>query len=473
MKKTKTVILSVALTFVILLPFVLVPLLGALLPPVYTNSFVNALGEKTERLYSIKEPKIVIIGGSSAAFGIDSEIIERYTGMPVVNYGLYAALGTKLMLDMSKDAIGEDDIIIVAPEMDAQTLSLYFSSATTLRALDGSPSLFKHVDTEHVFTMLGASWSFTAEKIRYLNGEIPNPDGVYNSKNFNERGDLVWEREENIMNLYYDPNTPINLDKTIVSEDFVDYLNDYIALAERKGATVCFSYPPMNEMALTDTSDAKAFEDYLKSRINAGFISNLSDYIYEAGYFYDTNFHLNEAGVRRHTVNLTKDILLELGIPTLVKEEVPEAPALPEADVRFFGEDDNAKYFEYEKRPDGSYMIVGVKTEWKSETSLTVPLGYGGYKVSAIASGAFEGSLVARLTLTEDTNIRHIMNGAFVGASSLTELWIYYKTQSDIMPPADFSGVAVGFKVYVPSDSDYPMGYYWSERGLTFVRITE
>lgn len=472
MKKTRTVILSLALVFVILLPFVAVVVIGVLLPPVYTNSFVGALRKKTERLYSVDEPKIVIIGGSSAAFGLDSEMIERYTGMPVVNYGLYAALGTKLMLDMSMDAIGKDDVVIIAPETDAQTFSLYFSSASTLRALDGSPSLLKYVGREHIFTMLGASWNFTVEKLRYLNDGIPNPDGVYNSKNFNDYGDVVWKRESNIMNLYYDPNTPINLDRSIVSEDFLEYLNDYVSFAEKKGASVCFAYPPMNEMALTATSDADAFEDYLKSEINASFISNISDYIYEAGYFYDTNFHLNEAGVRKHTVNLTKDILLELGMPVLVKEEIPEAPALPELSVRYFGEDSNAKCFEYEKRSDGSYAIVGVSAEYKGAKELTVPLGYDGYKVTAIAKSAFEDSSVTRLTITADTNIRYLMNGCFGGAGSLSELWVYYAEESEIMPPADFSGVAKGFKVYIPKDSDYPTGYYWSERGLDFVRIS-
>ena len=118
-------------------------------------------------------------------------------------------------------------------------------------------------------------------------------------------------------------------------------------------------------------------------------------------------------------------------------------------------------------------MIIGVKSECKNASKLTVPLGYDGYKVTAIAGGAFVGSSVVSLTLTEDTNVRQLMNECFRGASSLCELWIYYPTESEILPPADFSGVAGGFKVYIPKDSDYPTGYYWSERGLTFVRISE
>ena len=404
---------------------------------------------------------------------MDSSIIEKYVGMPVVNFGLYAALGTKVMLDLSEDAIKNGDIVIIAPELDAQTLSLYFSSSTALRALDGNFSMLKYVDPAHTFSLLGASWDFTAEKIRYLSDTIPDPEGVYNSKNFNSYGDLVYERKENTMNYYYDPNTMIDLSPSILSDDFADYLNDYIEKLKGKGASVYFGYCPMNNLALVEGRDPIAFDSYLKSKINCNFISNINDYVYDPGYFYDTNFHLNDSGVKMHTVGLTKDILLELGIPTLVKEEIPEPPLLPQSEIRFFGEDENARYFEYNKLPDGSYSIIGVKDEYKSEKILTVPLGYDTYKVTSISRDAFKGTSLTRLVVTEDTNLRQFDNGCFAGASSLRELYIYYPYEENLAPPADFVGVAKDFKVFVPEGSDYSIGYYWSERGLSFVTINE
>ena len=104
---------------------------------VYGNVFVAALGDKYERLLAADSEKIVVVGGSSVAFGLDSKLMEEKTGIPVVNFGLYAALGTKLMLDLSLPHINEGDTVVIAPELDAQTLSLYFNASTTLRALDG------------------------------------------------------------------------------------------------------------------------------------------------------------------------------------------------------------------------------------------------------------------------------------------------------------------------------------------------
>ena len=126
MKKIKTALVSILSVIAILLPFLIAAAYAAFGPSQFSDTFVGELDEKIERLHSIDEPKIIIIGGSSAAFGINSQLMEEYTGMPVVNLGLYAALGTKLMLDLSRSGIGEGDIVVIAPELDPQTYSLYF-----------------------------------------------------------------------------------------------------------------------------------------------------------------------------------------------------------------------------------------------------------------------------------------------------------------------------------------------------------
>ena len=473
MKKTKIIISVTAALLAIVIPFLSVVILGLFLPPVFENSFIGALDDKVSRLYSLEEPKIVIIGGSSVAFGIDSELIEEYTGMPVVNFGLYAALGTKLMLDLSRDAIGEGDVVIIAPELDVQTLSLYFSSSSTLRAIDGSPELLLKIPAKHYPSLVGASWDFAADKISYLQGDIPDPEGVYNSKNFNAYGDLVYPREHNVMSGYYDKNSIIDLNPSIFSTDFIEYLNEYTLKARAKGASVYYSFSPLNSAAVKNginDDTMAAFTDFIDGNITAARISELSDYLYDKAYFYDTNFHLNDSGVVKHSVNLTKDILLELGIPTAVKVEIPEPPSLPE-NSDYDGGYENSEQFLYEQREDGSYAIAGVKDEYLGSTTLTLPRGFNGKKVSAISASAFAGSAVERLILTEDTNVRLFENGCFLGAGSLSELWIYYESEEDITPPSNFDGTASDFTVFVPQGSAYDIGYSWGQKGLKFETI--
>jgi hypothetical protein len=470
MRKTKIILISILSVLVILSPLVITVSIGFLSAPVYEESFVGVLDEKVERLDSIEEEKIVVIGGSSVAFGIDSALIEKYTEMPVVNFGLYASLGTKLMLDLSQKSINRGDIVIIAPEMDAQTLSLYFNADATLKAFDGNFGLISRLKPDDFFKIMASSWDFAAEKLKY---EAPaTSNDVYSADSFNEFLDIDYERKHNVMNAYYDENLDIFLDKSIVSEEFIDYLNDYISYCRRRGAEVYFSWCPMNSLAVTNETEEslRQFQKYMEKEIDARFISNIEDYILEPEYFYDTNFHLNDAGMTLHSANLCRDILLELERPTLVDVEV-EKPELPFFDVRYFDYDENEIYFTYKKMDGGAYMITGLSELGKGKTSLTVPYGYASYQVTAIAEGAFLGTGLEELIIPENTNLKLLMNGCFKGASKLSRLVIYHENQEDILPPYDFIGVASDFTVFVPEGSSYEIGYYWSERNLKFERI--
>ena len=472
MKKTKIALISLFSLLAILSPLLITLMIGFLSAPVYEDSFVGVLDEKLERLDSIEEEKIVVIGGSSVAFGIDSELIEKYTEMPVVNFGLYASLGTKLMLDLSRKSINQGDIVIIAPEMDPQTLSLYFNADTTLKALDGSFKYLSRLKADDFFKILASSWDFATGKINQGNTPIEKSD-VYHASSFNEYLDIEYPREYNIMYANFDPNLEITLDESIVSGEFIDYLNEYIAFCKKRGARVYFSWCPMNSLAVTNESNTsiREFESFMKSKINATFISDIEDYILEPEYFYDTNFHVNDEGMKLHSANLARDILLELDIPTLVDVEVTK-PALPFEDVKYYGSDENDVYFTYEKFVDGSYVITGLSELGKTMSSLTVPFGYNGFKVSCIGEGAFDGSSLTELIIPEETNLKMLMNECFRGAGKLSRLVIYHKNAADIVPPGDFRGVAASFVVYVPENSNYEVsGYYWSERNLKFERI--
>lgn len=475
MKALKVITASLLIVAALIFPFAAVICAAVLTPPQYSNTFVGALDEKYDRLHSVEGEKIVVVGGSSVAFGLDSEMLERYTGMPVVNFGLYAALGTKLMLDLSRSAIGEGDVVIISPELDPQTLSLYFSSEQTLMALDDDFSMFWDIPTDNQLSLLGGIWSFAARKLKLITeGAVINPTGAYNSANFNEYGDLEYPRTENVMDVYYDGNTPVNFTPETVSPEFIDYLNDYTAECERRGAKVFFAYCPLNEMAVVDDTLAESFHEFLRNSLDCEVIGTPREAIMNAGYFYDTNFHLNEAGAVANTVRLTRDLLFALEIPRAIEEKIPNAPALPEVDVRYFGEDENAKYFLYEKREGGSYRIVGLTDEGKRQKTLTIPLGYDTYKVTAIGKEAFVGAAADTVVITENTNLRMLENGAFSGALSVKALKILYPDAATLTPPADFSGASDAFRIYVPESSNYDTDYNWVEvAGIKKILVKE
>lgn len=467
MKKIKTIVCIILSFVLILLPIATPMVIAASIPSQYDNTFVGALVHKVERLGSIEGEKVVIIGGSSVAFGIDSALIEKTVNMPVVNFGLYAAIGTRAMLELSRSHIGKGDTVIIAPEMDPQTLSMYFSSDMMLKAIDSNYSIAHRLSADSKLALLGGLWNHVTEKLEASRGEKADPEGVYNSKNFNEYGDVEWERAENVMPFYYDPNTRISLTPDIVDAEFIDYLNEYTRYCERRGARVCFTYAPMNERALADGAAEDSvyeFEEYLDSVLDCEIVSFASTYIMDAGYFYDTNYHLNDTGVTYRTRRLVEDVFL------INMDDGPVAPALPDFDPVYDGEEDaNAAYFTYEELPNGALSVTGLTELGMSADILTVPLGHNGRKVIAIGESALLGSSATKLVVTSDTNLRSFLDGCMSG-SAITDIWIYYSYTDEeemLAPASDFGGV----NIHIPPSSLYPNQYAWldSSGGYEFI----
>src|SRR5678816_2773153 len=91
----KLVLKLIALAAAILLSGLLI---GQYHTNVRDDSYLAAVLEKDRLIRNTPSPKIILVGGSNLAFGIDSKAIEDSLGLHVVNMGLYAKLGLKYML---------------------------------------------------------------------------------------------------------------------------------------------------------------------------------------------------------------------------------------------------------------------------------------------------------------------------------------------------------------------------------------
>ncbi len=464
-------LLSVFLALVaILLPFVSMFCAVVSMPPVYHHTFTASLVDKYERLSGIEGKKLVIVGGSSVAFGYDSELIEKYLDYEVVNFGVYAALGTKVMMDLSLSKIGEGDIVLLAPELSEQTLSLYFNGETMLTACEENPSLLWRLSADDFLSSVSSLYNFGVKKQqRILGAGVAMPDGVYARKNFNKWGDVSYLREANVMPAGYDPSTEIELSADILSEEFVKYVNKYVQKVRNRGAEVYFAYSPMNEASVKCSEEEElAFGEYLASRLDCAVLGDIRDFTSNAGYFYDTNFHLNDVGVTKHTLDILRAYSLEVGIPLTLEETTPEPPAVEVFDSTYDGEDDeNMRYFTYELT-DFGITLTGLSDIGKAERTLTVPLGYEGRKVTVLGEGMLSGGLTDTLIVPEDSFIFRLDDGIFTDAQYLSHLVMLPMNSDAIMPPVSFGRATDAFVVHIVDGSGYDTQYFWRERHLTF-----
>lgn len=448
--KNKALALTLAFVTAFLLPVGVFAALDAVTPAQYSESFLAGLGLKYDLIKNAASPKIVLIGGSSAAFGVDTDLLEeQLPGYDVVNFGLYATLGTKLMLDLSEDYISEGDIVIVAPELDEQTFSLYFNAQSVWQAAESDPSILRGVAWDNIGDMLGGYWKYLSGKLSAANTNAPAPAGVYSLSSIDENGEISYPREGNTMLLGYDPNMIIDLGDNLIDAEFIDYLNDYAAMCERNGASCYFSFSPTNRAALAEgTTDEGilAFYDTLDRALDFEIISNINDCLYDAGYFYDTNFHLGDAGVTAHSATLIRDIRRILGDASPVTIEIPEPPgAIVTAETTESAgteREDMSALFTYEDYASGR-IITGVTDEGKAEDILWLPEAYDGKAVIAVGEGALTGCAASEIHLS--ATIVQLYDGIFSSCDNLTAVH---------MPIEDATRIAVGLDLFGGAPED-------------------
>src|ERR1043166_7881866 len=79
----------------------------------------HEVGEKKREIAAeIKAPKLLIVAGSSALFGISAEEIQRQLGCPTVNLGTHAGLGTEYLLHWTKEIAKPRDSVLLAFEYE-------------------------------------------------------------------------------------------------------------------------------------------------------------------------------------------------------------------------------------------------------------------------------------------------------------------------------------------------------------------
>lgn len=334
-KRTVRRIVATALT-VILAEQVFFLICGFGLPVQFGDTFMGELKSKYERLKETSGKRIVLVGGSGVAFDCDSALMDDFfPSYEIVNFGMYAGLGTKAVMDLSENYIHEGDIVILSPEQSEQTFSDYFNGEYMWQAADGAFGMLRDLKSENFEAMLGNFPRFALEKLNYvMKGQKPQTDSIYQKKSFNTYGDIELDTcRENILPNGYDVNQKVRFTEDVVQPEFMDYMNDWAKRLEKKGAVVWYRYCPVNKLSVEDMDDLAAYDVFLRQKLDFPVIGNPKNSLMEAEWFFDTNFHLNQPGKEVNTVQLIRDMKAMLGDDRAVTVELPEKPHRTWGDV--------------------------------------------------------------------------------------------------------------------------------------------
>ena len=151
------------------------------------NDYAKVTLDKHARLDAAQSPKIVFVGGSNLAYGLDSPSVERALGRQVANMGMNAYLGVSFMLEEVAPALKPGDTVVLSLENEMFRVQGDFDAA------DGrGTDVFMMVKTRP------ASWAYVAETSqRQVLAALPE---VVQRKTQRVLGDLVhFGREPKLM----------------------------------------------------------------------------------------------------------------------------------------------------------------------------------------------------------------------------------------------------------------------------------
>lgn len=334
----KVALLALALLLSHLLFYVLLP------PDPGSGAYLGAINDKYARLAAIPSPKLIFVGSSELAFGLDSARVEEALGMPVANMGLHAGIGIRTTLESIRSYIGPGDIVLVSAALDPIPDSFFYgyddATGEHLWLLKMRPSLIYSLNTPQQWQLLVKEYPNFLKIMkgnlfgsRFRSIYLPTPQDaavVYRRAAFNQYGDLVGhlnvepisKPQPQSQARAVDPETlfpaiPLTPEATA-------YLNDYYAFVNARGASMYAIWPPQytpqNSEPTTPfvTVQNLAIFASRKSDILVPVIGSPQDYEYPIELFYESPGHLNRQGRAARTEQLIKDLspLFLKGLPS-------------------------------------------------------------------------------------------------------------------------------------------------------------
>lgn len=292
--------------FLLILPFILFYGVGLfVLDSHFTkNSYLYESINKRERLKNISSPKIVFIGGSSVAFGLDSKQIEEELGYSVVNMGLIADIGLRAMLLEVEEDLKAGDIVVAGAEYE-QFLDYFYGRQTLVASLfDINKDFHKKLDFQSTARLFEPMHKYVLRKFAYnLSAKKAETTDIYSKSSFNKYGDIIahWTKEPKTSIYNYAMQNTISPDAFEFTEKFKERM-------QSKNITFIMIPPPIQEKQFNiNKKIIKEVQDELK-KYNLSYIKTSHSYTFSDSLFFDSPYHLNRKGIDIRMQHLIFDI---------------------------------------------------------------------------------------------------------------------------------------------------------------------
>ncbi len=276
----------------------------------FRSSYQSLIQDKFRILKETDEPKIIMVAGSSSAFGLDQEMLEQATGYKVANLGLHAGLGAVFYTGLSKANINEGDIVLLGYE-DGWNRPGYFDYIDVklvMSAIDNHIEMYRYLPIRIWPQIIGSLFDYA-----YTKQAFQPATGNYSRDAFDpETAQMTFPRNE-IMYGYRDGGEmyggTINIEDPQIAPDVKKYITEYKKFVESKGASIYFvSAPKIGEGIVGDLSNLETLKENEEKEIGIEYISDPCAYAFPEDLMSNALFHCNTRGEKYRTKLLIHEL---------------------------------------------------------------------------------------------------------------------------------------------------------------------
>ncbi len=260
-----------------------------------------------DRLNHLYSAKTVIYGGSSCAFSIDGERMEKIHGLPTVNFGLHAGFGAQFLSNIALTACRSGDTLAIAlePDLLAKTIERTSVEIQLGYAL-GEPSLAKKVSQTDYAPQLSDFLEFRpgGQFVFTMLGKVALRKPAYRYQ-INEVHESGWQTTSMRVNLDGEAAGPM-----VISKDGYTLLNALRKECDEKHIHLVYSLPwfyvDANAIRQHRTASIRFLEQIIKivPALRDPYLGACSN----SKLYADSRWHLTEQGAAIRTDALAQEL---------------------------------------------------------------------------------------------------------------------------------------------------------------------
>lgn len=283
---------------------------------------------KTYRAKTIESPKLIISSGSNSLFGINSKILSKETGLPVVNVAGHAGMTFNFHAYQAARNAQAGDVIIMPLEYsyylktntlsDQQVQNMESWGHEYLKSLSVKEKLnyLRHSKLSGIIGRIATDTPLPVEDTRIAlnsNNQLADKDIIswvgYSYKSMNFYGDIIPDSPPTASVTSSAENGGKYLLNPVPSRQFIEDARALSETLERKGATLYFTWPASMKNKLYDMDSEPNFNLAMTLKNNMldqgfNFICSPADFNFTPDNFFDSLYHLNFKGAILRTLNL-------------------------------------------------------------------------------------------------------------------------------------------------------------------------